>query len=142
MFSRIIEWLSFYAYDGETGSEMLSHIIEWLSRIRDNVQLMRVLRRIALVMDILSLAIPVVLYNHGIIGSAPAGVLTMVSILNVSLALLNWANRMHDRRTGGQGQINDIDFFNLYSDEPDDMSAKPKPPRRLKAKDRKPPWEL
>ena len=116
---------------------MIARIDQWLSQIENDKRRMRMIRRILFGVDILSLVIPVILYNLGIISAAPARLFTMLSIMNITLFVRDWSTRNHlSRKNGGQVQINRV-----FGDQDIEASASPRLPRRIKSNPPKPPWE-
>ena len=116
---------------------MIARIDQWLSQIESDKRRMRIIRRTLLVVDILSLVIPIVLYNLGIIDAAPTGIFTMLSILNITLFVRDWSLRNQASRVkGGQVQFN-----RLYGDQHVEASAGSRRPKRIKPTPPKPPWE-
>ena len=117
--------------------KVITRIDQRLSQIKNDKRRMRMIRRILFGVDILSLVIPAVLYNLGIIEAAPAGLFTMLSILNITLFVRDWSTRNHlSRKKGGQVQIN-----REFGGRNFEVSARPRLPRRIMSKPPKPPWE-
>lgn len=116
---------------------MLSSIRLWILRIKDNKRLMRRLRLVSVIADLLLLIVPLVLFRFGIIGAAPTGALTMLSILNITLFFKGRFLDPKTIRTPG-------DQLRVRRTLPDEENVKPlkqRPPARTRAASRKPPWE-